>query len=354
MAARDTAAAYVPEGHDLTTDEPATDDTTANELVDNGGALVLSADDVVVITGDNNELRGLVARMAKALPDEEEQRPAIQPQAQADAPFDEAAARAWLEGPDPDEPPGYTVVESLGIGESFNYETHDWLSTIDSLIAKVCGRRWVPGTELLPKGTVLWLVAGGDGILDGALITRDTEQSDWNDPTPAGVRLCTHYLDWRDLTDDGNATGIDAAVAVLSAVHATASALQLPDQPKLNHSEAQELHEAIGAAIETGDLSTLSRARELAAVLVSDTLDGQDGHRHDEEGPSGFADLDSVQVAIEVDVWRDGDETLTERQWAERGWEAVRGLEAPVIAIRNPCTKEEITVDLADDEDAEE
>jgi hypothetical protein len=39
----------------------------------------------------------------------------------------------------------------------------------------------------------------------------------------------------------------------------------------LNHAEAQELHEAIGAAIETGDLSGLRRARELAAVLVSDT-----------------------------------------------------------------------------------
>jgi hypothetical protein len=39
----------------------------------------------------------------------------------------------------------------------------------------------------------------------------------------------------------------------------------------LNPAEAQELHEAIGVAIETGDTSGLSRARELAAVLVADS-----------------------------------------------------------------------------------
>jgi hypothetical protein len=39
----------------------------------------------------------------------------------------------------------------------------------------------------------------------------------------------------------------------------------------IDNSEAQELHERIGAAIETGDTSGLARARELAAVVVSDT-----------------------------------------------------------------------------------
>lgn len=39
----------------------------------------------------------------------------------------------------------------------------------------------------------------------------------------------------------------------------------------INHREAQELHEIIGAAIETGDLSELPRAREIASVIVSDT-----------------------------------------------------------------------------------
>lgn len=39
----------------------------------------------------------------------------------------------------------------------------------------------------------------------------------------------------------------------------------------IDNSEAQELHERIGAAIETGDTSSLARARELAAIVVSDT-----------------------------------------------------------------------------------
>lgn len=44
------------------------------------------------------------------------------------------------------------------------------------------------------------------------------------------------------------------------------------ENPRLNLAEAQELHEAIGAAIEAGDTSRLVRARELAAILVSDIL----------------------------------------------------------------------------------
>lgn len=39
----------------------------------------------------------------------------------------------------------------------------------------------------------------------------------------------------------------------------------------IDNKEAQELHELIGAAIETGDTSGLARARELAAVVVSDS-----------------------------------------------------------------------------------
>jgi hypothetical protein len=41
----------------------------------------------------------------------------------------------------------------------------------------------------------------------------------------------------------------------------------------ITHDEAQELHEAIGAAVETGDVSGLRRAREIAAIIVSDTCE---------------------------------------------------------------------------------
>jgi hypothetical protein len=60
----------------------------------------------------------------------------------------------------------------------------------------------------------------------------------------------------------------------------------------LTHEEAQELHLAIGAAIELGDLSGLERARELAAIIVADTSDedtprcpvcGEEGYETSEE-----------------------------------------------------------------------
>lgn len=52
---------------------------------------------------------------------------------------------------------------------------------------------------------------------------------------------------------------------------------QLPDgeagEPNawINHTEAQELHEGIGVALELGDPSGLKRSREIAAIVVSDT-----------------------------------------------------------------------------------
>jgi hypothetical protein len=44
----------------------------------------------------------------------------------------------------------------------------------------------------------------------------------------------------------------------------------------ISHTEAQELHELIGAALEVApelQKATLERARELAALIVSDTQD---------------------------------------------------------------------------------
>lgn len=41
----------------------------------------------------------------------------------------------------------------------------------------------------------------------------------------------------------------------------------------LNLTEAQELHEMIGVALETGETDPLARALELASILVSDLED---------------------------------------------------------------------------------
>lgn len=43
--------------------------------------------------------------------------------------------------------------------------------------------------------------------------------------------------------------------------------------------DAQELHEALGAAIQLGDVDGLGRAREIAALLVSD-LSENEGRQH--------------------------------------------------------------------------
>jgi len=197
-----------------------------------------------------------------------------------DTAFDEAAARAWLEGPDPDED-GYTIAESLGIGEDFNYESDGWPYKVDALVAMASGK----GGGLLPPKTVLWLVSDSEGAIDGALITRDTGP---------GVRLCSLHQEWIELTTDHQATGIAAAVAILAAVHITASGLVV----------------------------------------------------HPAGDPEQFASLDDVEAVMEVNAFRDTEGPITPRRWAELGFEALRDLEAPVIALRNRAGQE-IIVDLA-------
>lgn len=55
---------------------------------------------------------------------------------------------------------------------------------------------------------------------------------------------------------------------------------------------------------------------------------------------------DSLEVVIEVDVFNDTGQPLTPREWAERGWDAIRDLEAPIIGLRNKATGEGFTFDL--------
>jgi hypothetical protein len=201
--------------------------------------------------------------------------------------FDEAAVRAWLEGPDPAVGVD-TVAEALGIDNDFNLESDDWLSVIEDLVQKA------GDAKLLPEGTLVWLTCSSEGDIDGALVTRAYDK----------VRLCSSFLGFQDLLDDSRTTGIDCAVSVLSAIHLLAADLHLPGESK------------------------------------SDV------------DPAAFADTDSLCAVIEVDVFRDGDETLSVRDWAERGWEAVRDLTAPVIALRNQAGVQ-IEVDLEDDVEEE-
>lgn len=65
---------------------------------------------------------------------------------------------------------------------------------------------------LLPKGTLIWATADGDGAVDGALIT-------WTGPD--NRRYASHHQDYGDLTTDRNAVGDALAYAVLDAVRLT-------------------------------------------------------------------------------------------------------------------------------------
>ena len=200
--------------------------------------------------------------------------------------FDEAAARAWLQGADEDEP-GYTIAESLGFDGDFTFESDGWPYALEDLANKAVD------AGLLPHGTLVWLTCDSEGGLDGALVTRTYDKP--------SVKLCSPYLELRDLIDDRAATGIDCGVSVLSAIHSLASELKLPGT---------------------------------SSAVVD---------------PVAFADTESLCATITVDAFRDGDETLTLREWAQRGWQAVRDLTAPVVALRNQAGVE-IEVDLEAEE----
>lgn len=77
MQADVTSAAFLPAGYDVYTGRPATGRTRGEHFVGGehfvewecGGALVLSGDDVMVLTGTPDELRQLAHRINQALAD---------------------------------------------------------------------------------------------------------------------------------------------------------------------------------------------------------------------------------------------------------------------------------------------
>lgn len=160
---------------------------------------------------------------------------------QAGTSLDEAAVRAWLEGPADSlalsrfSPPDadYTMAEQLGIDDDFNFHTDNWLSNIEPLIAGAVE------AKLLPEGTLLWMTVDNSGDRDGALITR---------PLTGSMQLCSTSLDFRDLLTDEATTGIDNAVSVLAAVHLLASELTVSAE---DHAAADA--EAIAADEEADD-----------------------------------------------------------------------------------------------------
>jgi len=131
--------------------------------------------------------------------------------------FNHAAARTWLEGPNP-EAQEYTVAETLDIEEDFNSKATDgWVFTIERLVAMALD---ATQPRLLPEGTLVWLTCDTDGELDGVLVTRNYDD--------AKVRLCSAYLDLNDIVVDETMTGIENAVSVLEAIHQISSELTLP------------------------------------------------------------------------------------------------------------------------------
>jgi hypothetical protein len=117
--------------------------------------------------------------------------------------FDPVAATAWLQTPSTDDP-DMTRAESLGIhDEVTGLGLGGFLATVDDVLAAQ-----PHGLHRRPDiiGVELWLIADGEILGRGALITVDLAN---------GVRLCSLHQDVKDFADRDQ-RGIPA---VLSALH---------------------------------------------------------------------------------------------------------------------------------------
>ncbi|MGH3779840.1 MAG: hypothetical protein ACRDZY_02715 [Acidimicrobiales bacterium] len=125
--------------------------------------------------------------------------------------YDQNKTREWLLSPSQDEP-GCTVAQELGVddGSTFGCGTGEFIDALEDLVAGARNAGLFGGW-----GVVLWTTRDGDGTCDGALVTVDV-------PGAERLRLSSLHIELRYLTDDTEATGVAAAVAVLDAVAAIA------------------------------------------------------------------------------------------------------------------------------------
>jgi hypothetical protein len=126
--------------------------------------------------------------------------------------LDPTRAREWLTEPSPDEE-GLTVAESLGVhDDTFGY-ADQFEGPLEDLVAAATDvGLFGPGWRVL-----LWRNWESDGTTGGGIVTVDPPDP-FGGPEPVRLRLATGYVELRRLTTDQNATGPDAAIAVLTAV----------------------------------------------------------------------------------------------------------------------------------------
>ncbi len=129
--------------------------------------------------------------------------------------FNEQAVREWLYGQNP-EAPDYTMAFSVGAVDDWDY---NWPGVVNRLVEEAIH------AELLPIGTLVWLVADADGIVDGILVTRDKSLHVMANP-PREYRLCSTFIDAKTLVRS-DLTGVDLAIDVLGLIHDTAERLIL-------------------------------------------------------------------------------------------------------------------------------
>lgn len=108
--------------------------------------------------------------------------------------------RSWLEA----------HAEELELEAFPSYVTGDW----HVAAYHVATAASEPGGPLEHVG--FWLVCDPDGMIEGAIVTVDV---------PGGTRLASLHQDFRDLTDDREAPGIEGAAAVIRAIRRIADVL---------------------------------------------------------------------------------------------------------------------------------
>lgn len=109
--------------------------------------------------------------------------------------IDVTAAREWLEAADEDYAEYFPA-----------FEDGDWWQAAYSLVWDALG-------AVLPAEAGLILVADGEGIADGWVVTLDVPLA--REAYPQSIRLASQSLDFRDLVENRMARGVAGALEVL-------------------------------------------------------------------------------------------------------------------------------------------
>ena len=173
----------------------------------------------------------------------------------------EETIRAWLEAADRKDD------ERELIDEFPAYTEPNWHHQARALV-------WDAASSDGPLEHVrLWLASDSEGVIDGALVTVDL---------PSGVRLSSLHQEYRDLTDDSEATGIEGALAVIRVIRRTADLLVAEHErhferkaPRVSFS-AEAIREHFDGTEDEMDVLALATDEEIEDVAKDEVFGSHD------------------------------------------------------------------------------